>query len=75
LRKVLDSKVVGTQMINGQEVPVVQPEVYVRNYCKSCNNEIDSGDIKKCPKCDKAMSQDVHIKVIELPLTGSESGQ
>ena len=28
--------------VDGKEIPVVQPEIYQRIYCKSCENEVDS---------------------------------
>ena len=40
MKKIQDSKVLGTQMIEGKEVPILQPEVYERIYCKNCGNEV-----------------------------------
>ena len=42
MKKIQESKILGHQKIEGKEVPIVQPEVYERIYCKNCGNEVDS---------------------------------
>ena len=66
--------------VNGQEIPVIQPEVYQRIYCKSCENEVDSEEqaTGTCNDCGKPwaeyMAKDITVKVLEMPPMGSDSG-
>ena len=79
MKKVQDSKVIGTQMVEGVEVPVIQPEVYERIYCKNCGNEVDSEEqaTGTCSNCGQPWAvhkaTDIHIKVVQLPLGGGSS--
>ena len=81
MKKIQESKILGTQMIEGKEVPVIQPEVYQRIYCKNCDNEVDSEEqaTGTCKDCGQPWSdtkaQDVLVKVIEMPPMGSDSGE
>jgi len=81
VKKIQESKILGHQIIEGKEVPVVQPEVYERIYCKNCGNEVDSEEqaTGTCKDCGQPWSdtkaQDVLVKVIEMPPMGSESGE
>ena len=81
MKKIQDAKILGTQMVEGKEVPVIQPEVYQRIYCKNCDNEVDSEEqaTGTCKDCGQSWSdtkaQDVLVKVIEMPPMGSESGE
>ena len=34
MKKVQEGKVIGTQQVNGKEVPLYQPAVFERIYCK-----------------------------------------
>ena len=67
--------------VNGQEIPVIQPEVYQRIYCKSCENEVDSEDqaTGTCLDCGQLWSDtkaiDIKVKVLEMPPMGAESGE
>ena len=67
--------------VNGQEIPVIQPEVYQRIYCKSCENEVDSEEqaTGTCLYCDQLWSDtkaiDIKVKVLEMPPMGAESGE
>jgi len=67
--------------INGQEIPVIQPEVYQRIYCKNCENEVDSEEqaIGTCSNCDQPWSDtkavDIKVKILEMPPIGAESGE
>ena len=80
MKKIQDSKVIGHQEIEGKKVPVIQPEVHCRIYCKNCGNEVDSEEqaTGTCNDCGKPwaeyMAKDITVKVIELPPIGSDSG-
>ena len=81
MKKIQDSKVIGHQEIEGKKVPVIQPEVHCRIYCKNCGNEVDSEEqaIGTCSECGQPWSLykaiDTHIKIIEMPPMGSISGE
>ena len=80
MKKIQESKILGHQKIEGKEVPIVQPEVYERIYCKNCGNEVDSEEqaTGTCNDCGKPwaeyMAKDITVKVIEMPPMGSDSG-
>ena len=80
MKKVQDSKVIGTTWVEGVEVPVVQPEVYERIYCKNCDNEVDSDEQATgiCSNCGQSWAvhkaKDIQVKVIQLPM-GCGSGE
>ena len=80
MKKVQDSKVIGTEIVEGKEVPVVQPEVYERIYCKNCDNEVDSHEqaTGTCTSCNEPWevhkATDIQVKVIQIPL-GSGTGE
>jgi len=80
MRKVQESKILGYQTVAGKKVPVVQPEVHERIYCKNCDNEVDSDEqaTGTCSNCDQDWSvhkaKDIHIKVVQIPL-GTETGE
>ena len=82
MKKVQDAKVLGhTQIGDNKKVPIIQPEVYQRIYCKNCGNEVDSEEqaTGTCKDCGQPWSdtkaQDVLVKVIEMPPMGSDSGE
>ena len=63
------------------EIPVIKPEVYQRIYCKNCDIEVDSeeqatGACKSCGQ-DWATNKrvDVTVKILEMPLLGTGSGE
>mgnify|MGYP001164824094 FL=1 len=80
MRKIQESKILGHQKIEGKEVPVVQPEVYERIYCKNCGNEVDSHEEATgvCSNCGQPWAvhkaTDIQVKVIQIPL-GSGTGE
>ena len=80
MKKVQDSKVIGSTWVEGVEVPVIQPEVYERIYCKNCENEVDSEEqaTGTCTNCNEPWAShkamDIQIKVVQLPI-GSGSGE
>tara|TARA_B100001996_G_C18505206_1_gene533042 strand:- start:307 stop:552 length:246 start_codon:yes stop_codon:yes gene_type:complete len=81
VKKVQEAKTLGTQVVNGKEIPMIQPEVYQRIYCKNCENEVDSEEqaIGTCSECGQSWSVhkaiDTQIKIIEMPPMGSISGE
>ena len=81
MKKVQEAKTLGTQTVNGKEIPMIQPEVYKRIYCKNCENEVDSEEqaTGTCSQCGQSWSTnkatDIQIKIIEMPLMGSGSGE
>ena len=80
MKKIQESKVIGTEMVEGKEVPVLQPEVHQRIYCKNCNNEVDSHEEATgvCSDCGESWevhkATDIHVRVIQIPL-GSGTGE
>ena len=42
MKLIKEGKPITYKTVNGQEIPVIQPEVYQRIYCKNCENEVDS---------------------------------
>ena len=81
MRKIREGKTLGTQMVDGKELPIIQPEIYERIYCKNCDNEVDSEEqaIGTCTQCNQPWltnkSKDIHIKVLEMPIMGSDTGE
>ena len=80
MKKIQEAKTVGHQMIEGKKVPIIQPEVYHRIYCKNCENEVDSEEeaTGTCSDCGQDwaihLAKDIHVKVIQLPI-GSGTGE
>jgi len=62
------------------EIPIIQPEVYQRIYCKNCDNEVNSEKqaVGACKSCGQDWSAnktvDVTVKILEMPLLGASSG-
>ena len=56
MKKIQEAKTIGHEMVEGKKIPVIQPEVYHRIYCKNCENEVDSEEeaIGTCSDCGKA---------------------
>jgi Zn finger protein HypA/HybF involved in hydrogenase expression len=81
MRKIREGKTLGTQMVDGKELPIIQPEIYERIYCKNCDNEVDSEEqaIGTCIQCNQPWltnkAKDIHIKVLEMPIMGSDTGE
>tara|TARA_A100001388_G_scaffold147194_1_gene109283 strand:+ start:3460 stop:3702 length:243 start_codon:yes stop_codon:yes gene_type:complete len=80
MKKVQDAKVLGhTQVGDNKKVPIIQPEVYQRIYCKNCGNEVDSEEqaTGTCSDCGESWAvhkaTDIHVKVVQLPLGGGSS--
>ena len=81
MRLIKEGQPISYKAINGQEIPVIQPEVYQRIYCKNCENEVDSEEqaIGTCSNCDQPWSNtkavDIKVKILEMPPIGAESGE
>ena len=81
MRLIKEGQPISYKTINGQEIPVIQPEVYQRIYCKNCENEVDSEEqaIGTCSNCDQSWSDtkavDIKVKILEMPPIGAESGE
>lgn len=80
MKKVQEAKVLGhTQIGDNKKVPIIQPEVYQRIYCKNCGNEVDSEEqaTGTCSDCGQPWAvhkaTDIHVKVVQLPLGGGSS--
>jgi|TARA_Y100001951_G_C11191601_1_gene211867 predicted amidophosphoribosyltransferase len=73
MKKVQEGKIIGTRTVLGKEVPVYQPEVFERIYCKNCNAEVDSEELAtgNCKDCGKPwkehFARDVRVNVLKLP--------
>ncbi len=72
-KKVQDAEQIGTEIVDGKELPVLKPEVYVKIYCKNCGNEVDSEEEATgvCNNCGNPWAsnkaKDVTIRVVKLP--------
>ena len=81
MKKVQDAKTLGVQSVDGKEIPLIQPEVYQRIYCKNCDYEVDSEEqaIGTCPQCGQLWSTtkavDIKVNILEMPPIGAESGE
>ena len=80
MRLIKAGKPITYKTVDGQEIPVIQPEIYQRIYCTNCKNEVDSEEqaIGTCSECDQPWSihkaKDILVKVIQLPM-GSGTGE
>jgi Zn finger protein HypA/HybF involved in hydrogenase expression len=80
MKLIKEGQPIAYKTINGQEIPVIQPEVYQRIYCKSCENEVDSEEqaIGTCAQCGQPWSTtkavDIKVNILEMPPMGAESG-
>ena len=81
MKLIKEGKPIEYKTIDGQKIPVIQPEVYQRIYCKSCENEVDSEEqaIGTCAQCDQPWSAtkavDIKVNILEMPPIGAESGE
>ena len=72
-KKVQDAEQIGTEIVDGKELPVLKPEVYVKIYCKNCSAEVDSEEeaTGACNDCGKpwaeSKAKDVTIRVVKMP--------
>ena len=81
MKLIKEGKPITYKTVNGQEIPVIQPEVYQRIYCKNCENEVDSEEqaIGTCSNCAQPWSDtkavDIKVKILEMPPMGAGSGE
>tara|TARA_R110000782_G_scaffold246753_2_gene333439 strand:- start:116 stop:361 length:246 start_codon:yes stop_codon:yes gene_type:complete len=67
--------------VNGQKIPIIQPEIYQRIYCTNCKNEVDSEEqaIGTCAQCNQPWSTtkavDIKVNILEMPPIGADSGE
>ena len=80
MKLIKEAQPISYKIMDGVEIPVIQPEVYQRIYCKSCENEVDSEEqaTGTCSDCGRLWSDtkaiDIKVKVLEMPPLGAESG-
>ena len=81
MKLIKEAQPISYKIMDGVEIPVIQPEVYQRIYCKSCENEVDSEEqaTGTCSNCGQLWSDtkaiDIKVKVLEMPPLGAESGE
>ena len=72
-KKVQDAEVVGHEIVDGNKVPILKPEVWEKIYCSNCGNEVDSEEEATgvCNNCGNpwasTKAKDVTIRVVKLP--------
>jgi|TARA_R100000742_G_C4244624_1_gene63745 Zn finger protein HypA/HybF involved in hydrogenase expression len=78
VKKIQDSKQIGEKVLkDGSIVPVIQPEVYERIYCKNCENEVDSKEqaTGTCSSCGKPWNEqfarDIKVNVPDFSIVSS----
>ena len=78
MKKIQDSKQIGEKVLeDGSIVPVIQPEVYERIYCKNCENEVDSKEqaTGMCSSCGKPWNEqfarDIKVNVPDFSIVSS----
>ena len=78
MKKIQDSKQIGEKVLkDGSIVPVIQPEVYERIYCKNCENEGDSKEqaTGTCSSCGKPWNEqfarDIKVNVPDFSIVSS----
>ena len=81
MRLIKAGKPITYKTVDGQEIPVIQPEIYQRIYCTNCKNEVDSEEqaIGTCAQCDQPWSAtkavDIKVNILEMPPIGADSGE
>ena len=81
MRLIKAGKPINYQTVDGQEIAIIQPEIYQRIYCTNCKNEVDSEEqaIGTCSECDQPWSAtkavDIKVNILEMPPIGAESGE
>mgnify|MGYP003129501762 FL=1 len=80
-KKVQDAEVVGHEIVDGNKVPILKPEVYVKIYCKNCNAEVDEEEqaTGNCNDCGNpwasTKAKDVTIRVVKMPDVFGSGGE
>jgi len=81
MRLIKEGKPITYKTVDGQEIAIIQPEIYQRIYCTNCKNEVDSEEqaIGTCSECDQPWSAtkavDIKVNILEMPPIGAESGE
>ena len=81
MKLIKEGKPITYTTMEGKQIPVIQPEVYQRIYCKNCENEVDSEEqaIGTCSHCGQLWSDnkavDIKVNVLEMPPMGAGSGE
>ena len=79
-KKVQDAVVVGHEIVDGNKVPILKPEVWEKIYCSNCKAEVDSEEqaTGNCNDCGNpwasTKAKDITIRVVKMPATKSEGG-
>jgi|TARA_R100000656_G_scaffold37806_1_gene31903 Zn finger protein HypA/HybF involved in hydrogenase expression len=78
VKKIQDSKQIGEKVLkDGSTIPILQPEVYERIYCKNCENEVDSEEqaTGTCSSCGKPWNEqfarDIKVNVPDFNIVSS----
>ena len=73
-KKVQESKQIGTQNVNGKDIPILQPEVFVEVKNKKTGKDFDSPeeakkdvDDPKTETTEDDIEQNVQVNVTQLP--------
>jgi len=80
MRLIKEGKPIMYKTVDGQEIPIIQPEIYARTYCKNCDNEVNSEEEPQgnCSNCGKPWAEyftkDITVRVLEMPPIGAQSG-
>ena len=75
MKKIQESKKIGEKVLkDGSTIPILQPEVYERIYCKNCENEVDSKEqaTGTCSDCGKPWNEqfarDIQVNVVDFSM-------
>ena len=78
MKKIQESKKIGEKVLkDGSTIPILQPEVYERIYCKNCENEVDSEEqaTGTCSSCGKPwneqVARDIKVNVPDFNIVSS----
>jgi Zn finger protein HypA/HybF involved in hydrogenase expression len=80
-KKVQDAEVIGHEVVDGNKVPILKPEVWEKVYCNNCNNEVDSEELATgdCSDCGNpwasTKTKDVTIRVVKMPDVFGSGGE
>ena len=80
-KKIQDAVVVGHEIVDGNKVPILKPEVWQKIFCSSCGNEVDSEEEASgnCSNCGNPWAstkkKDVTIRVVKMPDVFGSGGE
>ena len=80
-KKVQDAEVVGHEIVDGNKVPILKPEVLEKIYCSNCKAEVDSEEqaTGNCNDCGNpwasTKAKDVTIRVVKMPDVFGSGGE